>query len=317
VNTHPPEHAHTERTTYFKGLTIATIGVIVLSFDALLIRLSGVGGFQASFWRALFTGISLTIVFFGKNRKSAKTMLVSGGRTMWTSGILWGLSGLGFTLGVQTAGAANTLVLLGLAPLFAAAFGFIAYRQKPSFVTLLATLGTFGGIYYMYRNGFGSASLTGMLFAISTPTLLGINLAFLRRHQAMSRVAVSMIGGYVGALISLVVTAGKVAIPTESLLPLLILGLFAIPFSQTMISTGTRYIPAAESALVNSLETVLGITYVWTILGEAPTIDFIIGAAIVMVSITANSLYQARIRNNRLIRNRFSDGTGSRPLEPV
>jgi drug/metabolite transporter (DMT)-like permease len=44
------------------------------------------------------------------------------------------------------------------------------------------------------------------------------------------------------------------------------------------------------------VETVLGITYVWIILGEAPTIDFIIGAAVVMLSITANSLYQARIR---------------------
>lgn len=298
----PPHAPLSARATYFKGLAIATIGVIVLSFDALLIRLSGVSGFQASFWRALFTGISLTLVFFGKNRKAAMPMLASGGRPMWTSGILWGLSGLGFTLGVQTAGAANTLVLLGLAPLFAAAFSYVAYRHKPSFVTVLATIGAIGGIYYMYRNGFGDISIVGMLFAISTPTLLGINLAFLRRHQSMSRVAVSMIGGYVGAIISLVVTAGRVAIPTESLIPLLILGLFAIPFSQTMISTGTRYIPAAESALINSLETVLGIAYVWMILGEAPTIDFIIGAAIVMVSITANSLYQANIRNGRRAR---------------
>ena len=290
------EHHLSARAIYFKGLAIATIGVIVLSFDALLIRLSGVAGFQASFWRALFTGVSLTIVFFGKNRKAAIPMLASGGRAMWTSGILWGLSGLGFTLGVQTAGAANTLVLLGLAPLFAAAFGLLAYRQKPSFVTLLATVGAFSGIYYMYRNGFGDISMKGMLFAISTPTLLGTNLAYLRRHQKMSRVAVSMIGGYVGAIISLVVTAGKVSISFEALLPLLVLGLFAIPFSQTMISTGTRYIPAAESALVNSLETVLGIAYVWIILGEAPTIDFIIGATIVMVSITANSLYQAKVR---------------------
>jgi drug/metabolite transporter (DMT)-like permease len=287
------------RTTYFKGITIAIIGVIILSFDALLIRLSGVSGFQAPFWRALFTGVSLTVVFFMKNRKKAIPMLKSGGRTMWTSGVLWGLSGLSFTLGVQHAGASNTLVLLSLAPFFAAAFSLIAYRKKPSWVTLIAAAGAIVGIYYMYRNGFGNTSLGNMIYAIGTPLLLGINLAYLRRHQTMSRVAVSMIGGYVGSLISLVVLKGDIAVPTSSLLWLLLLGLCVIPFSQVMISTGTRYIPAAESALINSLETVLGITYVWLFLKEAPSQDFIIGAGIVLLAITANSLYQATVREKK------------------
>ena len=112
----------------------------------------------------------------------------------------------------------------------------------------------------------------------------------------MSRVAVCMIGGFIGALISLIVASGQIGISTHALVPLAILGLFAIPFSQTMISTGTRYIPAAESALINSLETVLGIFYVWMVIGEAPSADFIVGAAIVMFSITSNSIYQARVR---------------------
>ena len=294
AQTHIPSNS--SRKDYFKGLVIATTGVVVLSFDALLIRLSGVSGFQASFWRALFTGISLALVFFVSNRSRALAILRSGGKTMWISGIMWGFSGLCFTLGVQTAGAANTLVLISLAPLFAAAFGYIAYRQRPSAVTQLAALGAIGGIYFMYRNGFGDISFVGLVFAISTPILLGTNLAYLRRHREMSRVAVCMIGGFVGALISIVVTTGHVAISTQALVPLAVLGLFAIPFSQTMISTGTRYIPAAESALINSLETVLGIVYVWLFLGEAPTGEFIVGATIVMISITANSLYQARAR---------------------
>lgn len=289
-------HQANARATYFKGLAIATIGVVAFSFDALLIRMSGVGGFQAAFWRAMFPGIALTLVFFIKNRGNAVPLLKSGGRPLLTSGILWGLSGLGFTMGVQTAGAANTLVLFSLAPLFAATFSFIAYRQKPSFVTILAIFAAIGGIYYIYHDGIGNISPSGMLFAISAPALLGSNLSILRRNPQVSRIAASMIGGFVGATISFLVTGGMVAIPIQSLIPLLILGLFILPFGQTMISTGTRYIPAAESALINSLETVLGITYVWIILGETPTIDFIIGAAVVMLSITANSLYQARIR---------------------
>ncbi len=78
-----------------------------------------------------------------------------------------------------------------------------------------------------------------------------------------------------------------------SILPLMLLGLVVIPFAQTMISTGTRFINAPEAALVNSSETVIGIFYVWLFLGETPNQDFMIGASIVLLAITANSLHQA------------------------
>jgi len=84
--------------------------------------------------------------------------------------------------------------------------------------------------------------------------------------------------------------------PVESLLPLVLLGLVVIPFAQTMISTGTRYINAPEAALVNSSETVIGIFYVWLFLGETPNMDFMIGASLVLLSITVNSIYQAKAK---------------------
>ncbi len=281
---------------YFKGLIIATLGVIVLSFDALLIRLAGVAGFKAGFWRALFTGLSLTILFFTTNRKNSFKILKEGGLPMWVSATLWGCSGLIFTLGVMTAGASTILIMLSLAPLCAAAFSFFAYKQKVSWVTLLAAVGAIGGIWYMYRNGVGHLTASAIVFALLTPTLLGINLSFMRRHKEMSRVGLSMLGGYIGAFISLIIAKFNVGVPKESIIYLLVLGAAAIPFAQTMISTGTRYIPAAESALINSLETVLGITYVWIFLGEIPNANFMFGGAIVLLSITANSLYQARVK---------------------
>ena len=57
-----------EKKIYLKGLTIAIIGVIVLSFDALLIRLSGTSGPVAVFYRAFFTFISISTIFLIKNK---------------------------------------------------------------------------------------------------------------------------------------------------------------------------------------------------------------------------------------------------------
>ena len=283
-----------EKQIYMKGLSFAVIGTIVISFDALLIRLSGTNGIVAVFYRALFTLLSISIIFFSVRKRKSFSILASGGRPMIISGVMWGLSGLGFTLGVQTAGAANTLVLVALTPLFAALSSGIFYKILPSVSTILATCFSIFGIWFMYRSGFGDLDPKGLLFALMAPLFYGSNLSFMRNHRELDRLPLIMIGGLVGSLIALFVSKGNLVLSLASILPLALLGLVLIPFAQIMISTGTRYISAPETALVNSSETVLGIFYVWLFLGERPNQDFLIGASIVLIAITANSLHQAK-----------------------
>ncbi len=282
-----------EKKTYLKGLTFAIIGVLVLSFDALLIRLSGPSGIAAVFYRGFFTFISITTIFLIRNKKRSLEIMKEGGGAMVISGLMWGFSGTGFTLGVQYAGAANTLVLIALSPLFAAAFSAIFYKRKPSPVTIVAAIIALFGIWYMYRDGFGNMDVRGFLYALATPLFLGSNLSFMRKHKDVSRLSLVIIGGITSTIVALILTKGNISIPVESILPLAILGLFVIPFSQTMISTGTRYISAPEAALVNSSETVLGIFYVWIFLKEIPDVNFLIGASLVVLAISGNSVYQS------------------------
>ena len=285
-----------EKQIYVKGLSFAILGTIVLSFDALLIRLSGAKGIDVVFYRALFTCISSSTIFFVTNKRKSFSILTSGGLPSIISGLMWGLGGVGFTLGVQSAGAANTLVLIALSPLFAAAFSGIFFRIIPSLSTILATCVSIFGIWFMYREGFGDLDPKGMAYALSAPLFLGSNLSFMRNHKEMARLPLVMIGGMTGSLIALIVSQGDVRIPMTSILPLVLLGLVVIPFAQTMISTGTRFINAPEAALVNSSETVIGIFYVWLFFGETPNQDFMIGASIVLLAITANSLHQANMK---------------------
>ena len=283
-----------ERQRYIKGLLIASTGVAVLSFDALLIRLSGTAGFTAVFYRSLFTMVSMSLLFFTLRGRKSLSLIRQGGKAMMISGLMWGLSGAGFTLGIQMAGVANTLVMISLAPLFAAAFSFVFYREKVHLSTVLAALVAIGGIWFIYRDGFRDLNTLGLFFALFTPAFLGSNLAFLRRHESISRMPIVIIGGMSGALIALAGSAGDVAASFDSILPLMLLGLVVIPFAQMMISTGVKYIHAPEAALINSSETVLGILYVWLFLREAPSTDMLIGGSIVLAAISINSVYQAR-----------------------
>ena len=198
------------------------------------------------------------------------------------------------TLGIQGPGVGQTLVMLSLSPLFGSLYAFLVYKEKPGLATILAALGSILGITYMFHREFGNVDLGGLFITLRTPLFMGINLAYLRKHDGVNRIAVSMGGGFFGALIALILGMGKVGIPLSALLPLLAVGIIIVPVAQVLISEGARYLSGAESALITSLETVFGILYVWIFLGEIPHQDILVGGAFVLVCITLNTLHQAR-----------------------
>lgn len=281
------------RSEYWKGIAITFTGVLVLSSDALLIRVSGVSGSNAAFWRALCTFLALALLLGVTKRGQWKKTLIAGGAGMLFSGFLWGTSGLTFSIGVQNSGPAVMLVMLGLSPFFAAAHSYLFYRTKSHPLTLIAAVGAVAGITYMYSSQLDSIGLKDLLYTIWTPMLLGTNLSFLRQNVDIDRVSISMVGGIIGAVISFALAKGSVAIAPMQLLPLAVLGILVIPFSQLALGIGTKYIPAGESALISSLETIIGIFYVWFFLSEVPSRETLIGAAIVFGSIVTNTLVQA------------------------
>jgi drug/metabolite transporter (DMT)-like permease len=278
---------------YLQGILITFSGVLILSTDALLIRASGAEGFRAAFWRALFTLISLFVIFVIQRRRRWITDMKAGGRAILFPAFLWGASGVTFAIGVNYSGAAIPLVMLSLAPFFASAHAYLLYRTKPHPLTLVAAGGAIAGIVYMYWSQLGDVGLDDLFVTVWTPLFMGMNLSYMREHPKLDRFAICTLGGVFGTLIALALARGAVAVSISELRPLLVLGGLVIPFAQVSISSGTRFIPAAESALIASLETVLGILYVWLFLKEAPSSHTLIGGVIVFGCIIFNTVVQA------------------------
>ncbi|HZJ88254.1 MAG TPA: DMT family transporter [Sphaerochaeta sp.] len=248
---------------------------------------------KASFWRASFAFLALALLLRVTKGDRWKETLALGGTGMLFSGLLWGTSGLTFSIGIYNSGAAVQLVMLGLAPFFAAIHSYLFYNTKSHPITLVAAVGAIAGIFYMYNSQLDSVGFRNLYYTIWAPLIYGINLSFLRQHTEINRISVSMVGGLIGLLISFGLAKGDIRVTSEQLFPLLILGILTIPFGQTAIGVGTKYIPAGESALISSLETIVGIFYVWLILAEVPSKETLIGAAVVFGCIFTNTLVQA------------------------
>jgi len=278
---------------YLKGILITFMGVLVLSSDALLIRMSNAEGFRAAFWRGLFTFLSVSIIFLATNRKKAVTIVRTQYKRMLFPGLLWGISGVAFAIGVHNSGASIALVMLSLGPFFASLHSYLFYKQKPHPLTLLAALGAVGGIIYMFSSQLGNLEAKDFFYNIWSPLLYGTNLSYQRQNPRVNRQGISVIGGCAAMIVALVISRFQVLIPLENLLPLFMLGAIVIPFAQLSIGHGTRFIPAPESALISSLETIVGIIYVRIFLNEVPSLNTIIGGAIVFACIVFNTIVQA------------------------
>ena len=78
------------------------------------------------------------------------------------------------------------------------------------------------------------------------------------------------------------------------LLPLVAMGVLVLPLAVGMVTSGPRYLPAPEVNLLSLIETVLGPLWVWWILCEAPSVQALAGAAIIVPTVLVHSVLAGR-----------------------
>jgi len=113
------------------GLAIALTGVLVLTPDALLIRLVEADRATLLFWRVLLEGLTLwaVLAFYYRGRLLAVTLAM--GRVGVLATCVFGLSTILFVTSITLTSAANTLFILSTAPLFAARWPSVPRSASP------------------------------------------------------------------------------------------------------------------------------------------------------------------------------------------
>ncbi|MEC9378139.1 MAG: EamA family transporter, partial [Candidatus Latescibacterota bacterium] len=150
-----------------KGLFIALLGVVAISPDSLLIRLIAVDVWTLSFWRGLLLAITITAVQGLRHGRH----LTRGYRAVGRRGLLAGaVSGVGtvlFVSAVTYTTVANVLIIIGLAPLFAALLGWLLLGEAVPLRTWIAIVAALAGTGIAVGGGIEGPRI-GDLFAFGT-----------------------------------------------------------------------------------------------------------------------------------------------------
>lgn len=276
------------QSAHARGLLIATAAVLLISFDALMVRLAAAPHWDIVFWRGW-------LIFF----TFAVWMLVSGQRLRlpprrrdrWLIGLsVFLLSGNTtlFVLSVAHTAAANTVVILASAPFFAALFSWFFLRERVPLRTWVAIAAAVTGVMVVFGGGVELGTWVGDFFALVLAVTVGAHLTILRRFPEVPRLPLVCLSGAIAGAMA-VPFADPFALGPSSYWVLAIMGCVQMPLATLMLSVATRYLPSPEVSLFLLLETVLAPVWVWWALGEQVPMLTLIGGILILLTVAVHA----------------------------
>lgn len=281
------------------GIALALVGVLVLTPDTLLMRLSGLSGWAMLGWR----GLGMAVVFLAlwaltthdRRRDLAALFTGAGGAVV----LCQVANQVFFNLGIASAPVAMVLFGVAVVPVFSAVFAWLLAREPTHPATWIATVLVFVGIAVAASDkgadgaAFDTRALLGGLAGLGVAAGLAGSFVLIRVTSGLSILLTIGVGSVISALLGAGL-AGPQALTDGTLWPILLSAFVVLPFAFGAMSRASRHTQAANVSLILLLEVVLGPLWVWAGVGEAPTPRMMLGGAIVVATLAGYIALTAR-----------------------
>lgn len=274
---------------HLTGMALALAGVLALSPDALLIRLVDADRATLLFWRTLLQGSTLWAVLALHYRARLPASIASMGRTGAMAVPVFTATPILFVSSITLTNAANTLLILATAPLFAALISRLVLGERVLPRTWAAIVAALVGIGIIFAGGLEGGTLLGDLLGLGTAIVLATQLSIARHARAVNLVPALAMGSLLAALLSGVTFAAPMSASAADALWLGLLGVLVLPVAFGLLTLAPRYIPSPEVSLIMQLEAILGPLWVWLGVGEVPPVATFIGGGLVLAALVTHS----------------------------
>jgi drug/metabolite transporter (DMT)-like permease len=179
---------------------------------------------------------------------------------------------------------ANVLVIMSTAPFLSALFGWMVLGERVSVVGCLAILASIAGVAIMVSDSYGHGSVLGDLIALSIALSQAVAIVVIRGHRTVRMTPAMALATLIAAIVALP-AANPFEVTRWDFVLLCLFGAAQLGLGLALFSYGAPLVPAAEAALLNVLEPILGPVWVWLVLSERPSGQALVGAGIVLAAL--------------------------------
>lgn len=283
-----------------KGLLMTGAGVLILSPDALLVRLVQADIWTLLFWRCLLTAIMMSLFLALRYRRHFLQSFINTGKTGILSALTITLGVVMFIYSLKQTSAANALIIMAATPVFSSLLSWIFLREKIPVKTWVAIFTCFGGILYIFSGSLQHGLLMGDLLALGATAMWGANIVIIRSGKEVNMIPANVLGNLAVIPIVFFLGAQPLQISGTDAGTLFLLGGLVLPVSFALITLGPRYLLAPEVSLILLAETILGPLLVWMVLNEVPHQRTMVAGVLILSTLVIHTLLSLRQQPKRL-----------------
>jgi drug/metabolite transporter (DMT)-like permease len=254
-------------TPHFKGLLLALLGVTILSFDSLLVRLINAEAWDLLFCRGTLLSLTLIPIAIAGSARSGDRSPACFSPIIFTGGAAFAAAMVFFVLALNETEVASALVITNTAPFFAAVTALIFLHEKLKLHTALAIAVSTVGIWIIFEYEPSADAVKGDMLALTGAVGMACYLVVMRAANGTNGASYLVAAGIITAIAALANGANPAALHGESILLMALLGCIVVPGSSLCIARAPP-LPAggpdrAGSAARNTAGAALRLSVSW------------------------------------------------------
>ena len=269
-----------------KGIFIALLGAVLMSFDPIFIKSSGVSGLDAAFLFGFFTSVSMLGLLSIRAHNGLTAEIAKNGKPLWISSALIFISASSLVISLKYTSVTNTFVILCAAPAITAIFSRIILKEMTGAGAWLIIAIVMIGVGIVVAGSLNSVNVIGDGLALLSVLSISFNQTYLRKHQNVSRIATIGLAGLMIAS-TLIWFVNPESYGIKTWLIMATMGLFTAPVGRVLSQIATRYITATEVGVILVLEAALAPFLAYIFFKEQPTHQSLIGGSVIFIAIIA------------------------------
>jgi len=271
-----------ERIATLQMLLCATLW----SIAGILFKLIPWNGFAVAGMRSLIAGITIYVCMRLMGLRyifNRKTLI---------AGFFSGCTYLCFTVANKLTTSANAIVLQFTSPIFIIIYSAVFFGRVPRKQDVAVVLATLFGISLFFLDQLKPGYLLGNFVAIAAGMFMAgmyVAVGEIEEEERFSGIlngqALTFLAGFP------VFLATKPPVTPTAVTALLILGVFQLGLSYVLYVKASKYCPPLACCLLGAVEPLLNPVWVFLFNGERPGVFALLGAAVVISSITVWSIW--------------------------
>jgi len=173
--------------SYIFALFITSLGVILMSIESLLIKMTNISGVTYSFYIGILMFISLNTVLLKDGLQNTIKIYKSNIKIILIAGILTAFANIFFINSIKHTTIANTVIIISSSPLFAMLFAYVFYKQKAQKNVFVASFFIFVGLTVIFSQQLSSGNLFGDMLAVFCTMAFSLSFVLMSREKNVNR----------------------------------------------------------------------------------------------------------------------------------